>query len=201
MAGKRLSPPETFSSSTMNGLFLQLNEVRWPGRSFWTCFAPLRTEFDRLYWVLTNTPWFGAPDEFDFDRETADFDRAHHTETSLWVPGSIGRWAERFAEEYFELWAIDPTIDPASAAATFDRTPSPEADAVIESHAVIWLLYADSVSWEIFAKDPATLQRIREHVGATTSVRAHETSSTNRLQGFQAAGLQSVWRDLTGEST
>lgn len=145
-----------------------------PGRWFWPCFEPLRSEFNELFWVFSNQPWMGAPGTFDHDREIAHHSGSTDTSVQLWRPGAIGRWAERFSEEQIELWAVAPGEDPPQLAFEFSRTFETDNE-FIDRHAEFWLMYLDSAYWEIFARQPEAIKRVREGLKDNPSIRIEET--------------------------
>ena len=110
----------------MNGLLLRLLDDRTgaPGFWFWKLFGSVRQDLDRLAWCFTNQPWMGAPPGFeDDDLATMEFEGEGSTGVQLWRPGSLARYADRFAEESIELWGIEPTRDdPTKVAALFSST-------------------------------------------------------------------------------
>lgn len=181
----------------VKGLLLQLlNDRGAPGDWFWPCFEPLRPQFDRHYWVFTNQPWMGPPEGFDEDDTATDeFEGVGQTSVMLWRPGTLGRWADEFAEEFVELWAVDPADNPAYTAAQFQRDHTGRFKA---EHAVVWLLYTDSTCWEIFARDACLLQQVRDQVAESADVHAHESTTEDRGEAFRRAGIESVWRAMHG---
>lgn len=183
----------------MDGLLLRLlaDTRSVAGRWFWPCFEPLRTEFDRYFWVVLNQPWFGAPDEFDGEREIAEYDGMACTSVMLWRPGAVGRWAERFGEESIDIWAIDPERNPVRTASAFSALRRNDDD-FTETHGTIRLIYTDSCCWEIFAKETRLLAAVRDHLQCSASIRVYETSSANREPAFDAAALRETWRALQG---
>jgi hypothetical protein len=181
----------------LDGLLLQLlGDSSGPtGRWFWTCFEPLRQFFDRHFWIVDN-PWMGAPDAFfatEGEPETIAYEGSQGTSAQLWRPGAIGRWAEQFSEEFIDLWAIDPADDPAHIAASYSQGLSPEdSELFTEQHAVVRLIYTDSCSWEIFARDSSLLALVERHAKAQpASLRCFSTLSQNRSHAFRKIG----WRN------
>src|SRR4051812_26606344 len=94
----------------MESLVLKLPDDRRgpPGKWFSPCFHPLRSIFDKYFWVFTDQPWMGAPSGFDETKVYADYLATTETTSTLWRPGTIGHWADHFCEEHIELWAVKP---------------------------------------------------------------------------------------------
>jgi hypothetical protein len=172
-----------------------------PGKWFWPCFEPLRSTFDRHYWIFLDQPWMGPPDNFDHERESEGYEGMGETSVCLWRPGALGRCATQFSEEYVLLWAPHPAVDSAQLASEFRRAFSdPEESAFIEKHAEIWLIYTDSTCWEIFARDESLLQKVRDHLQASPTVRVYESESEDRGLAYGKANVIGVWRALNGHA-
>jgi hypothetical protein len=177
----------------MDGLLLKLNhdQTGAPGRWFWQLFEPIRQDLDRLFWCLPEAPWMGSSDEFrEDDFAEAPFTAAGFTTTMLWRPGTLGRYAERFAEEFIELWGIDPAMhDPQRVASQYDAASVPEMTRVILPYAQVRLIYLDSSSWEIYSRNTELLHRVRGHLSGKTWVKAFEGDVEHRDAVLRAAGL------------
>lgn len=184
----------------MNGLLLKLLDDRTgaPGRWFWKLFRPIRHELDRLYWCFACQPWMGAPDQFLEDKTaTSSFDGAGSSSVMLWQPGSLGRFADSFAEEFIELWGIEPMVDdPKKLAAQYSAAAWHEQEGIIRGHARVWLLYTDSACWEVFARKAALLDETRAYLRGKPWVEVYESNSEGRALAFSSAGLASVWTAL-----
>jgi hypothetical protein len=180
----------------VDGLLLRLLDDKRgsPAKWFWPCFAPLRAEFDRHYWIIDCQLWMGAPPAFhdaDGNSDTVvDDQRLHEEQVQLWRRGSISRWADDFGEEYLDLWAVDGS-EPIEVAVAYGRTPHDRRDEFVEEHAAIRLCYSDSCCWEIFASTAAPLELIKQHVADSSSIRAYKTVSQNRRYGFSQIGWES----------
>jgi len=96
----------------MDGLIIRLLHAKTgrPESSFWEVFGPIRQDLDRLYWCLTDQPWFSAPEDFD-ESICVDYSKRSHSGIMLWGPGDLSRYADAFSEEEITLWAIEPTMD------------------------------------------------------------------------------------------
>lgn len=186
----------------MDGLLLRLLDDKRgsPGRCFWSCFEPLRATFDRHYWIFPNQPWMGAPAAFDYERESADYEGMGETSVCLWRPGAVGRWADQFCEEQIELWATSAAAEPARLASEFRRTFSKRADAFIEKHAELWLIYCDSTCWEVFARDASVLRKVREYLQGNAVVGVYDNTSKDRSHAYSKAGIGEVWRAMHGQT-
>ena len=162
----------------MRGLVLQLLKDRQGAAAewFWPCFEPLRAEFDKYYWIFPFGPWMSYPVDFD-EHQTERYEGEGQTSISLWKPGTIGRWADQFGEEFVQLWAIDPVADPMRVLTEFLRK---EDDRCINRFGVIWLSYTDSTCWEIFARDRKLLERVKASVQGNDAVRAFDSSTMSR---------------------
>src|SRR5262245_36748248 len=127
----------------MDGLVIRLldDETGAPGRWFWKSFGAVRRDFDRMYWCFTNQPWMGAPEDF-CEEYCEPFEEVRQTSIQLWRPGALSRFGDRFAEEFIELWAIEPTLDNATKLAE-EYSKHFYSDDFVPSHARIWLLYTD----------------------------------------------------------
>ncbi len=185
----------------MDGLLLRLLDHKHssPSCTFWQCFEPLRSVFDRHFWIFLNQPYLGMPDGFDEERELADYEGVGETSVMLWRPGAIGRWADKFCEEFVELWATNPADDSARLASEFRRTFWGREDAFIEMHAEIWLHYSDSTCWEIFAKDAILLQAVRNHLQGNDAVGVYDNNSADRARAYAKAGILEMWRGMHGQ--
>jgi hypothetical protein len=187
----------------VNGLLLKLrrDSTGAPGRWFWKLFQPIRPDLDRLYWCFTNQPWMGAPDKFQADDQaTESFAGEGETSVMLWRPGSLGRYADHFAEEFIDLWGIDPTSDdPQQLAARFNAAAWRDMEAIVQDSAHVWLLYTDSTCWEIFAREPRLLAEVRAHLHGKPWVEVYESDALHRGRAFGTAGLSEVWRATTGD--
>jgi hypothetical protein len=181
----------------MKGLLLKLKDDQTgaPGVWFWRLFEPIRPELDRLFWCFPRPPWMGDPPDFREDVTAwATFEVDGVTDTMLWRSGSLGRYAERFAEESIELWGIDPLVhDPQRIAALYDGTVIPEMNRVIEPYAEAWLLYTDCTSWELYANEMGLLHRVQEHLSSKDWVQIVQSDSSSRGTAFRAAGLPHAW--------
>lgn len=186
----------------MDGLLIRLRDDKYgtPANWFWPCFKPLRSTFDRHFWIFPKQPWMGTPLDFDSEKEMQEFEGVGETSVGLWRPGAVGRWAKDFCEEHIELWAIDPADDPARIASEFRLTIPWREEPFTEKHAKIWLLYSDSTCWEIFARDADQLRKVRDHVSDHTSLRAYESNSGDRGRAFEKAGIGEMWRAMRGQS-
>jgi len=185
----------------MDGLLLRLLDKEYgsPGRWFWECFQPLRSAFDRYYWILPNQPWMSAPATFDGARECADYEGVGNTSIGLWRPGAIGRWAEQFCEECIELWAVKPVDDPARLASSYSNTFYRDMDAFIELHADIWMNYCDTACWEVYAQQSDLLRLVHDHVRGNPLIRVYSSSSSNRGLAYANAGIGDLWHAMRGK--
>ena len=186
----------------MDGLLLRLLDDKRgsPGQWFWPCFGPLRSAFDRHFWIFPNQPWMGAPLAFDHERESADYEGMGETSVCLWRPGAVGRWADQFCEEHIELWATSPADDPARLASEFRRTFWGREDTFIEKHAEVLLIYSDSTCWEIFAKQASLLEPVRDHLHGNAAVRVYDNNSADRGRAYAKGGVAAVWRAMHGQA-
>ena len=187
----------------MDGLIIRLLDDRTgnPGRWFWRAFGSIRPDLDRMIWCFTGQPWMGAPDDFDLNNSFLKCDGADRASVSLWRPGVLGRHAHQFGEEHIELWAIEPTRDdPAGLAAGYDRCwPDDEKQGdFIRQHARVWLSYFDSTCWEIYARKPGLLDRVRRDLEGKAGPMVHPSHADRRGQAFGAAGLSAVWQAMNG---
>lgn len=91
-------------TNIVEGLLLRLLEDKTgaPGRCFWRMFGFIKQDLDRLYWCFANQPWMGAPRDFD-QNDFEPFEEKCSSSIQLWRPGSLAKYADRFAEEYIEL--------------------------------------------------------------------------------------------------
>ena len=187
----------------MNGLLVKLPHLdgdRSAGDWFRKLFRPIRADLDRLYWCLPYQPWMGAPDGFDEDEAaTESFEGEDRTSVMLWRPGSLGRYADTFAEEFVELWGIEPAVDDApQLAALYRVTPWHDMAGFVRNHARVWLLYTDSSGWEIYARKQRLLDETRAHLRGKPGVEVYDGHSQQRAAAFAAAGLSEVWAALNG---
>ena len=186
----------------MDGLIIRLLEDKTcaPGRWFWKIFGPIRPDLDRMFWCLTNQPWMGFPADEGLDwLERSDrFESAHiepfesacDTSVQLWRPGTLALYADKFAEEFIELWAMEPTVDePTRLAAEFNDRTWAESEAFIRQHARIWLIYTDSTCWEIYARKEDLLDRVRAGLQGKSWATVHRSESDRRAQFLGDAGL------------
>jgi hypothetical protein len=189
-----LQPSLYGRSYSVDGLLLRLLDDKRDsaGQWFWPCFEPLRSVFERYFWILHNQPWMGAPIAFDHERESVHYEGIGEASVWLWRPSAVGRWADRFGEEQIELWAVNPTDDPARLASEFSRTFGNREDAFIEKHAEVWLIYTDGTCWEIFAKQPHLLQAVRDHLQGNETMRVYESNSQRRGRAYSKAGLGEI---------
>jgi hypothetical protein len=166
----------------VDGLLLQLLDDKQGshGLRFWRCFGPLRSTFNRYYWIFPWQPWMACPAGFDHERDSADFQSGGKTTTSicLWHPGAIGRWADQFWEEQIELWAAKPSQDPARLASEFGRTC--QEHAFIEEHAEVWLICSNFTCWKIFTRYDFLLKKIRDHLQGNATIRVYKSNSKDR---------------------
>lgn len=75
----------------------------------------------------------------------------------LWKPGVLSRFADRFCEEYIELWGIEPADIPPLVESSVRHSP----DVLIRQHARIWIRYTDGTCWEIYARDAGLIETLR----------------------------------------
>lgn len=181
----------------MEGLLLRLLETELPEPRFWKLFGSIRPDLDRLFWCFLWQPWMGPPDDFHTEPFLESFEGEGDTSVQLWRPGTLSLYADRFGEEYIELWAIEPTRDDAKTlAAAFNKAPWRDQDKFIEERARVWLLYTDSTCWEIYARKTSLIERLREALMHRRSVVVYESRSDQRGAAFGAAGLSGVWAAL-----
>ena len=185
----------------MDGLLLRLLQSGRQDHRFWKLFASIRQELDRLFWCFPYQPWLGAPDDFQHDEVMEPFEGEGSTETQLWRPGSLSRFADRFGEEYIQLWAIEPTRDdPKALVAAFDKLPSRDQDNFIVEHSRFWLLYTDNICWEIYARKTRLLDTVQEALTRQRAAEIYRSQSDQRGAAFGAAGLSMVWSSLSGDT-
>src|SRR5215471_17784723 len=112
--------------SFVDGLLLKFEYAEgFTEPTFWEFFSPIRQDLDRLYWCFVNQPWMCAPAEFKNDvGAMIPFEGCEKTSGQLWCPSALGRYADQFAEEFIDLWGIEPTDDPQVLAAQYSRSPS-----------------------------------------------------------------------------
>ena len=178
----------------MDGLIIRLLDDKTGAWWFWRIFEPIRRDLDRMFWCLNGQPWMGWPEDFG----TADaepFENARGSCIHLWRPGTLGRFAEEFGEEFVELWAVEPTRDDPARLASEYAARDGSVD-VIRQHARIWLLYTDSTCWEIYARKPDLLNRVRAGIDGKSWAKAYPSHSERRRQSFGDAGLSDVWQAL-----
>ena len=183
----------------MDGLIIRLLDDKTgdPGRWFWRVFGPIRPDLDRMFWCVANQPWMGAPDDFDLEGSFQRFDGSERAGFSVWRPGVLGRHADQFGEEFIDLWAIEPTRDdPARLAAEYARCDQDDDGAFIRQHARIWLTYFDSTCWEIYARKPGLLDRVRRGLERKPAVSVHPSHLDRRGQSLGDAGLSEIWRAM-----
>ncbi|MFZ4430130.1 MAG: hypothetical protein ACOYPS_07230 [Phycisphaerales bacterium] len=157
----------------MNGLRLTLPQHKQlsPGRWFWSCFAPLRAEFNRHFWLVPLQPWMGPPDGFESGAWTVDYPGAGDTELGLWRPGAMGRWADRFAEESIALMAVRLSDDPSKLASEFARVPWRAQDAWMAVRAEFFLRYTDGTSWDMYARQAESVDAIKSNLVDNDAIR------------------------------
>lgn len=188
----------------MDGLLLRLKPTGDPSTadasSFWKLFKPIRRNLDGLAWCFLNPPWMGAPADFERDPSaTMAFDGDAETSLQLWSPGSLSRYADRFAEEFIELWGVDPARhDPPKVAALYNAAPWSEADDVIRRHAAVWLRYIDETCWEIYTRERALLDFLALQLRGKPWVEVHPSRADAREEAFRAAGLADSWEARGG---
>lgn len=168
---------------------------------FWKLFASIRPDLDRLVWCLVGQPWMGPPAEFDSQSVTIPFqdpDAAVYVDIPLWRPGSLGKYADRFASESIELWAIEPTRDdPQRLALHFSALHGQRAqEDFIRQHARAWLVYSDSMCWEIYAHKTHLLDTLRDALMNKPWVDIYSSTSDSRETAFRASGLGQLWHAL-----
>jgi hypothetical protein len=197
-----ISRPNEWTQITVKGLLLRLLEDKTgrPGFWFWKLFAPIRPELDRYYWCFSNQPWMGAPDEFKDDLSaTESYEGEGETDVMLWRPGSLGRYADRFAEEVIQLWAVDPaTDDPPLLTERYSRILGNDRDAFACEHAQVWLLYTDSTCWEIYTRSPKLLDKLQAELDGKQWAKVYRSRSGHRKAAYAAAGLSDVYRNMYG---
>jgi hypothetical protein len=186
----------------MDGLLLKLlhQHVKQPEPPFWRLFSPIRQDLDRLVWCFSGQPWMGPPPDFNGELVEIAFQDPKarvFADVHLWRPGSLGRFADRFREEYIELWGIEPTRDdPQELATRFCAIPyrKGKKELFIQEHARAWLLYTDCSCWEIFARKTPLLDSLREALSGKPWVALYNSSSDRRQTAFHAAGLSHLWQ-------
>jgi hypothetical protein len=183
----------------LDGLLLKLARDG-PQPRFWKLFDPIRQDLDRLFWCFTLRPWMGAPDGFREDESaTESFERIGigYSETSLWRPGSLGKYADFMGEEFIELWGIEPTVDdPRQVTAQYDAARDQQA--VLRQFARVWLRSTMHSCWEIYARKPRLLEEVREHVRKKRLAEPYESHADRRAEAFAAAGLSQLWKGCYG---
>jgi hypothetical protein len=190
----------------LDGLLLKLLADRTgaPGRWFWKLFfGPIRPDLDRLFWCFTGQPWLAAPDAFREDElATLPFEGADRAGLEVWRPGSLSRYAQYFAEEFVELWAIEPAVDDPQEVVSRCAAGRGGRDCqdIIRQHARVWLLYTDSTCWEIYARKARLLDATREHLRGKPWVEVYRSTSDGRVAAFGTAGLSEVWAALAGQA-
>lgn len=190
----------------MNGLLLKLIEGKpgsqapWiAGRWFWKLFRPIQQDLDRLFWYMLDQPWMGAPFEFYQDPNLTEPFDAPWGGGQLWRPGTLGRFADQFGEEFIQLFGIEPTSDdPKEIASLYAKTPLKETETFVIKHARIWLLYTDGTCWEIYARKSRLIDLIRESLLGKPWVEVFESLAENRKVAFRNAGLEHVWSNSYG---
>lgn len=85
------------------------------------------------------------------------------------------------------MWATRPSDDPAQLAAEFSRAF--QNNPFIEEHAEIWLIYSDSTCWEIFARNGALLDTVRDSLRGHATIRVYENDSKDRDRAWTKAGI------------
>lgn len=182
----------------MDGLLIKLLQTGSNEPRFWKLFNSIRQDLDRMFWFFSHQPWMGAPDDFCKD-DLESYEGAGSSSGQLWRPGGLCRYADKFREEYFDLWAIEPTRDdPKELAAIFEKLPRCDKNKFIEEHARIWLLYTDSSCWEIYARKTNLLDNLREALWNLKTVSLYKSQSNQRGSAFGSAGLSLIWRALKG---
>ena len=184
----------------MHGLLFKLLNFQLGQRepSFWMLFGSIRQDLDRLFWCFAAQPWMGAPDDFDEDQFLESFEEAGTTSIQLWRPGTLARYADQFAEEYIQLWGIEPTQDNPSQLAARYSASGWDAE-VVQQYARVWLIYTDSTCWEIYSRHARLLEQTRQHLRNQSWVEVYESAADARATAFGAAGLSEVWAALVGE--
>ncbi len=144
----------------------------------------------------------GAPDEFlEDDFATLSFEGEGLTSVMLWRPGILSRYGDRFAEEFIELWGIEPTVDdPQQLAAQYNAATWRDMESIIRRNARVWLLYTDSTCWEIYTSNKKLLDEIREHLREKPWVDVFESNADQRATAFRTAGLAEVWIAMEGDN-
>jgi hypothetical protein len=185
-------------ANRLEGLLLKLtgDHAGTPGHWFWRLFSPIRRDLDRMFWCFRDQPWMGAPSGFCEDDLVA-FTEEFRTTVQLWRPGSLYRYADQFAEEAIELWAIEPTRDDPVRLARM-LSASGWNQEIIRTHTRIWLIYTDSTSWEIYARKVALLDQVVRGLNGKRDVAAYQGRCESRGELFARAGLSEVWRALRG---
>lgn len=187
----------------MDGLIIRLLDDKTgdPGRWFWRVFGAIRPDLDRMFWCLSWQPWMGAPDDFDLENSFIELDGSERAGFDVWRPGVLGLHAHQFDEEHIELWAMEPTRDdPARLAAEYDRCwPNDEKKGdFVRQHARIWLSYFDSTCWEIYARKPGLLDRVRRSLERKPAVSVHPSHLDRRGRSLGDARLSEIWRSMNG---
>lgn len=183
----------------MDGLIIRLlgGRAEHAGRWFWRVFGSIRPDLDRMFWCFSWQPWMGLPSDLldrldEFEAEHLEpFENEGATSTQLWRPGSLGLYADHFAEDSIELWAIKPTRDdPARLATEYSRCGlgRNEMDELIRRHSHIWLIYTDSSCWEIYAREAGLLDRIRQSLEGNAAMSVHPSHADRRGQSSGVAG-------------
>jgi hypothetical protein len=127
---------------------------------FWKLFGSIRHDLDRLYWVYRWAPWMGFPDDFT-DDDRLSYEGWDLTSAELWLPGTLGRFADRFHEEEINLWGIESERDdPQALASLYVQQSCSRSETFIHEHARVWLRYLNRSYWEIFARKAGLLERL-----------------------------------------
>jgi hypothetical protein len=187
---------------SMDGILLKLLQKESAKQPrFWKLFNSIRQDLDRMFWCFSSQPWLGAPDlSFEDHLESNKSIGRCCSTTQLWRPGALGLYADKFGEEYFDFWAIEPTRDdPKELVKIFDNIPYKEQNKqnkFIEEHARIWMLYTDSSCWEIFAKKINLLDKLKEALWNNKFVEVYKSQSDQRGMAFGIAGLSRIWHNM-----
>jgi hypothetical protein len=184
----------------MDGLLLRLlhGKAGRPEPSFWKIFDSIRQDLDRLYWCVTDRPWFSGPEDFD-ESTCVDFPERRQSSIMLWGPGGLSRYADAFTEEQIALWAIEPRSDyPVAVASEYSDADRSGRDAVERRYARVSLDYLDSTYWEIYAREPALLDRLAAGLAGKAWVAVTRGNYDRRGEMFGKAGLSEVWRAMRG---
>lgn len=188
----------------MDGLLLKLldDSCRAPGVSFWKMFLPIHQDLDRLFWCFSSQPWMGPPSKFEDDEiATESFDGEGNSSVVLWRPGSLSRYAENFAEEYIQLWGIEPHLDdPRHIAADYNVANWRSMGDIPRRYARLWMFYSDSTCWEVFARKATLLNEIRTHLLDKPWVKVISSHIDRRGDAFAAAGLAECWSGMYGST-